>query len=370
MIPDSRELIELARTSVEVIASNQDAGGAYPASPAFAVYGYSWFRDGAFIADAMSRAGAPDSARRFFGWCARVLVDRRALVGDLVARSQRGELIARDEHLPTRYTLAGELGSDEWWDFQLDGYGAWMWSLLEHVRRHDDDLAAYSDAVELSTVYLCEFWNQPCFDWWEEHPDDRHPSTIGAVRAGLGAARRSGLLAPEVDSVCAGVCAEIDAVLAGPAVVDGHLRKSLGRTDVDASLISLFTPFDVIDPASAVAEATYAAIARDLAPDGVHRYLTDTFYGGGRWLVLAGFVGWHEARTGRGDLALSRLRWMRDHATAQGLLPEQVPALSLHPEWVPVWEGKWGPVATPLLWSHAMYISLADALGLLQGALP
>jgi hypothetical protein len=26
------------------------------------------------------------------------------------------------------------------------------------------------------------------------------------------------------------------------------------------------------------------------------------------------------------------------------------------------WQRKWGPVATPLLWSHAMYLVLVDAI--------
>ena len=47
--------------SLTVIAGNQAASGAYPASPTFPVYRYCWFRDGAFIADAMSRAGRVES---------------------------------------------------------------------------------------------------------------------------------------------------------------------------------------------------------------------------------------------------------------------------------------------------------------------
>ena len=56
------ELGALAQRSVEIITAHQDVGGAYPASPTFRVYRYSWLRDGSFIADAMSRAGAVASA--------------------------------------------------------------------------------------------------------------------------------------------------------------------------------------------------------------------------------------------------------------------------------------------------------------------
>ncbi len=369
MISDLKELLDLARRSVEIISSYQDAGGAYPASPAFPVYGFCWFRDGAFIADAMSRAGAAASAECFFTWCSNVLVERSDHIDSLVRRSTNGDVIGRDEHLPTRYTMSGDVTGEEWWDFQLDGYGTWMWALAEHARRHGTSLQPYGPALRLSTRYLCEFWRQPCFDWWEEHPDQVHPSTLGAMLAGLRAASATGLLDDELAIRCRDTCTAIDVLISGEAVADGHLVKSIGRTDVDASLIACLTPFGVAPPASPVAEATYATIVRDLAPDGVHRYIGDTFYGGGRWVVLAGFVGWHEAIAGRTDMALERLRWMHAQATAQGYLPEQVTAHSLEPDWVSRWEQKWGPVATPLLWSHAMYITLAHALGLLdQGA--
>ena len=65
----SVDLVQLCRRSIEVIEAGQASTGAYLASPSFPVYRYSWFRDGAFIADAMSRVGRGDSAERFFAWC-------------------------------------------------------------------------------------------------------------------------------------------------------------------------------------------------------------------------------------------------------------------------------------------------------------
>jgi GH15 family glucan-1,4-alpha-glucosidase len=54
-----------------------------------------------------------------------------------------------------------------------------------------------------------------------------------------------------------------------------------------------------------------------------------------------------------------------DHATPDGHLPEQVPDRLLHPQHRDEWLERWGPVATPLLWSHGMYLILTDELGLL-----
>ncbi len=359
----------LARRSVEIITEHQDVGGAYPASPTFPVYRYSWFRDGAFIADSMSRIGELTSAERFFGWCARVVNARRDRVRSLVERVDAGDPIERHEHLPTRYTLDGAEAREEWWDFQLDGYGTWIWALVAHRRRHGlampapgSDLAA---AVALCAEYISAFWDQPCFDWWEEHADGVHPSTLGAIHAGLVAALAAGLVGGELATRCGDTAARIDGTLRTRGVVDGHLVKTLDAGPrVDASLIACCTPFELVDPAGEVADNTYAAIVRDLAPDGVHRYLGDTFYGGGRWIVLAGFVGWHEAATGRADAARRRLDWMWHQQTGDGLLPEQVSTHALEPAFIPIWEAKWGPVATPLLWSHAMYLTLADSIGI------
>jgi isomaltose glucohydrolase len=364
------ELRQLAQRSVEIIAEHQDVGGAYPASPTFLVYRYSWFRDGSFIADAMSRAGAAESADRFFGWCASVLNDRADHVGRLVERARRGEPIGRDEHLPTRYTLSGADVDEDWWDFQLDGYGAWMWALDAHLRRHhrrhDSVAPAIRAAIAVCAEYLTTFWDQPCYDWWEEHADGIHPSTLASIHAGLIAVGTTELATEELSERCGHTASMIRHRILTDGVRDGHLVKMVGDDRVDASLIACCTPFRAVDPAGPIAEATYHQILHDLAPDGVHRYLGDTFFGGGRWVVLAGFVGWHEVGTGRTDAARARLEWMYDHATSVGHLPEQVVEHCFDPTRVEVWVDKWGPVATPLLWSHAMYLILADELGLLE----
>ena len=62
-------------------------------SPTFSAYrGYSWFRDGAFIADALSAGGASRLGRRpFFDWCARMLIERDGLRStQIVAAAEAG----------------------------------------------------------------------------------------------------------------------------------------------------------------------------------------------------------------------------------------------------------------------------------------
>jgi GH15 family glucan-1,4-alpha-glucosidase len=297
----------------------------------------------------------------------RVIADRADRIALLVERRAAGEAVPAGDHLPTRYTLDGREVDEDWWDFQLDGYGTWMWALEAHVRRHGADPAGALSAVEPCVAYLSAFWDEPCYDWWEEHADGVHPSTLAAISGGLRAAIPLGLR-PDLAASASGAAAAIDAFVRARGVVDGHLVKTIDAgTAVDASLVACAVPFGLVAPGSAIAEATYRAVADQLGPDGVHRYAADTYFGGGRWVLLAGLLGWYEAATGRFADAVRRLAWMHDQADVNGMLPEQVSDDAFDPAFIPVWERRWGRVAQPLLWSHAMFITLAEALELLDG---
>ncbi|WP_336209937.1 glycoside hydrolase family 15 protein [Nonomuraea sp. LPB2021202275-12-8] len=355
--------------SLELIRRLQSPTGAYPASPTFSAYrGYSWLRDGAFIAEGVSRHGDLAGADAFHTWCARVIGDRAGQVDSLVARAGRGEAVPPAQMLPTRFTLDGADGTDDWWDFQLDGYGTWLWALREHAFRHGRAVPGVEKGVRAATRYLTAFWHLPCYDWWEEHVEQRHVATLGAVHAGLRAAIGLGLLSPAeseaaaaaVDGITGLVAAE---GVAGPAPGAGHLTKWLGTDAVDASLLACVEPFGLYAADHPVGVATVAEVEWQLAADGgVHRYLADTFYGGGRWVLLAGFLGWNHARAGNRAEALRHLDWMAAQATPEGDLPEQVSGVLLAPDRLREWQERWGPVATPLLWSHGMYLILADEL--------
>jgi GH15 family glucan-1,4-alpha-glucosidase len=354
----------IAVRSVEVIRENQHASGAYLASPNFPVYRYSWLRDGAFIADAMSRAGYVESAESFFAWCARVVCDRLAQIDDLIARRRDGQPIAGTAFLHTRFTVDGDETGEDWTDFQLDGYGAWLWSLDAHRRRHDRSIEPFLGGAVASARYVAAFWDHPSYDWWEEHLHERHTSTMAALFAGLAAAASWDEVDPVDRAAFASAAAAIRATVRADAQRLDHLPKWLGSDSVDASLLATGVPFGLIEPEDPLMAATVEEIEATLVLDGgVYRYLDDTYFGGGRWLLLAAFLGWHLASVGRTDDAWRELRWIARQATPAGDLPEQVLDRPLAPASVAEWVDRWGPVATPLLWSHAMYLTLALELG-------
>jgi GH15 family glucan-1,4-alpha-glucosidase len=58
--------------------------------------------------------------------------------------------------------------------------------------------------------------------------------------------------------------------------------------------------------------------------------------------------------------------WAAGTEGPSGSLPEQVPNHLLAPELRDQWIERWGPVANPLVWSHAMFLKLAIELNVIS----
>lgn len=351
--------IDLRKRSIDVIRGGQSPSGAYVASPNFNTYRYSWMRDGAFIAYAMDRAGEHDSARRFHRWVNRIMTTYGHKVDELVRKDAAGEPILPQDWLHCRYTLDGYEGEEDWGNFQLDGYGAWLWSLCEHIRISGapELILEFEGAIDTVVRYLTLFWDRPNYDSWEENGEMVHPSTLACLYGGLTAvnAHRN---SPEL----AGVCEQIRAHVLQHFVHGGRLTKFADGRSVDSNLLWVSVPFGLLEPDHPIMAATVAELERRCMKGGVYRYPEDTYYGGGEWLLLTAWLGWYCAEVGKLDRAGSLFKWIETQADAQGNMTEQVSANALDPDMVEVWEGRWGPVAKPLLWSHAMYLVLLSEL--------
>ncbi len=347
---------DLAKRSCDLLRQHQAEGGAWPASPGFAPYQFSWFRDGSFVAEGASAAGLHAEADGFHEWCTRVLVRERAAVDAVVTATHRGEEISDDEYLPARYTLAGERHVDDWWNFQVDGYGTWMWALERHLGRTGGSPERHADAIEVAVRYLVATGRGTCRDWWEENRDQRHVTTLAGVAAGLTSAARMGTLSPDLAEAASAVTESARADILREGIRDGRLVKWLGGHDLDASLVAVAAVYDVLDIEDPVVTATVDEVERRLTAGGVHRYEADTFYGGGQWPVLACLLAWHHARTGAQNRAAALLDWAVSTADDELLLPEQV-SPRLAPDRLAEWDERWGPSAHPLLWSHGMFLA-------------
>lgn len=364
-------LAALALTSLDVIRSGQDPGGAFVAGPTFSQYRYAWLRDGAFIAEALDLVGETAAARRFHDWVASVVTGAADGVACSIVAGRAGRVPSRADYLHCRYQLDGTPGIDDWPTFQLDGPGIWLWSLAHHLRHGGVLTGEHTAAAGLAGRYLAVLWKVPCADAWEEHPEHVHTSTLVSVLAGLRA----------LDSIAPSVAAEPEVAAARTALEAricagrGSLTKWAGSDAVDASLLWAISPYRIIAPEAPRAVATVERVVAELtSPDGgVHRYRDDTYYGGGEWLLLTAALARVRLRRNRpGDraAALAALHWMAAQADERGMLPEQVARHALHPSWIAVWQGRWGNSAQPLLWSHATYLSLYVELGLVVPGRP
>lgn len=358
-------MIDLYQRSIEIILENQSAGGGYIASPNFPTYHYCWFRDGSFIAYAMDLAGQHESAHRFHQWVARRVNERKDLMRMGLMKARSGEKLDETEILHTRYRLDGTDGEPgNWPNFQLDGFGTWLWALNEHHRLNPNMqlLQEILDAAELVADYLSELWSLPCYDCWEEFPDHVHPHTLAAIYGGLQS---------HTDLTGRRHQAVTDLIrkrLLGGAELFGHFVKFPHSAAVDASLLGLAVPYAVVAPNDPIILKTVQHIEETILCDGgLHRYAEDSYYGGGAWILLTAWLGWYyiELAAKCPDLAAGLQQklqtcqsWIESHAGNNLHLPEQVAENLNVPSYYSDWVERWGEIASPLLWSHAEYIIL------------
>jgi isomaltose glucohydrolase len=209
-----------------------------------------------------------------------------------------------------RYTLDGEPDRSEWPKLQIDGLGLFLGTLRRRGTSRWDDAAAPV------RTWLAAHWGEPCFDWWEER-EGVHAATLWCVGNGL-------------DS-------------------DEIRREALTRSEdrLDASQLFIGTP--------EIVERVENSLLSDGA--GVHRHHDDTYYGGGQWPLLTAMYG-----LAKPERAADCLAWIEAQARPNGDLPEQAQDHLLHPESYEPWLERWGEPASPLLWTHAMYLRLHHAL--------
>lgn len=350
----------LMRASVARILEHQEPNGALIASRDFATYNYCWLRDGAFIAFALDRAGEHDASRRFHRWVVGAIAGIADVMDDASARCERGDAPALDHMPPARFGLDGSVVSDEWPNFQIDGYGTWLWALEHHLRATESATLPHEflDTTQRVARYVAALALTNCFDVWEEHGSARHVSTLACVYGGLMAASRM----LDVDALQERADVVRLAAREGTARL-GRFVKSNESDAVDASLLWLATPFAMVEPDDPHFRETVRTIEQQLTFEGgLRRYPDDVYYGSGAWPVLTASLGWHYAIAGEPEAAQRCLEWVADHIDSEGRLAEQFGGERRDPVHYEQWVAEWGKPAADLTWSHAMHVVLCAEL--------
>lgn len=342
--------------SIEIIKKYQSDFGLYIASPNFENYKFCWLRDGTFIAYSMDMSGNHKSSRLYYLGINKIIKKRKAKVKNLLKDYKKSGVIISNNMMPTRFTLRGKQTNTDWSEFQLDGYGIWLWGLSNHLEiTNSKELldSEFRESVDLVLEYLKCFWNKPNYDCWEENGNKIHSSTIGCIYSGLNSigSLRGG---KELWDFCQGM----KKYLLNNCVKNGYITKFVGTDLVDSSLLWLFTSFKLLEGSDELMLNTIGKIEHDLLNSGLKRYISDEYYGGGEWPLLTSFLGWVYVTLGKLKDAEKMLNNVANCADENYLLPEQVPINLNFPEKYHYWKNKWGEIANPLLWSHAMYIIL------------
>jgi GH15 family glucan-1,4-alpha-glucosidase len=343
--------------SVESILRLQSANGAIIASPDFAQYRFCWLRDASFIAYALDRAGQHEASGRYHSWVNAAVEGIADDIDGVIAKHVLGEDLSPLEMPPARFALDGSTVVDDWPNFQIDGYGTWLWSLGEHLKRAGRAVVPEElrDSVERVAHYLSTFALSPCYDVWEENGDAQHTSTLASVYGGLTSAGR--LLG---DAQYVARANEVRAHLVDGASRSGFYVKSSTNGDVDASTLWLTSPFGVVDASDEYFAKTVSLIEDRLALNGgIRRYPTDVYFGSGAWPVLTGTLGWHYVSVGDFESAERCREWIAAHFDEKGRLGEQFDGEERDYEHYHEWVLRWGPPAKDLVWSHAMFVVLS-----------
>lgn len=350
--------INLHEKSIKVIKNDQTRFGSFVHGPNFAAYKYCWIRDGTFIAYALDLVGESKAAAKFHSWVNNIVNRYSYKVHRVIKKNREDNEIFPDEYLHCRFNLNGTESKTRWSNFQLDSYGEWIWGLAQHIRitGNENLIDEYSDSISMLVEYLLEFWQEPCYDCWEEYEMKIHTSTLAAIYGGLKAINKyleSEKIKERIKS--------IKEFLQKRCVYNKKFVKYLGSKRVDANLIWLSTPFKVFNHDSDLMKNTIRKIELGLVSKngGCRRYPGDTYYGG-EWIITTAFLGWYYRNIGETNKAQGCLKWIEKQADKNFLLPEQVNIR----EWIyyEIWKKRWGDIPKPLLWSHAMYLILENHL--------
>lgn len=344
--PSVRRLCE---RSIDVLHALQDgntgaliaAAEVDPHSRMSGGYGYSWPRDGAYLAAALGSFGYRERVEHYFEF----LKDTQDVSGGWWQR----------------YLATGHAGPS-WGRIQIDEPATVIGSAYLHFRRTRDNLWLEKiwPTLEKGLEFLERFHQgdlltgQPSHDLWEERMGI-HAYSLAAVASAFlaGAYLAEELMNPEAQERYLRLGRKISAMIQERFTPEnGTIYRSKIRDywdpAVDASMLGLIRPFGILNKRSPAAQRIMESVRSRLwhgAVGGIVRYEGDTYRGGNPWILTTLWMATVELAVGNIAEARKAFQWSVSKATSLGMLAEQVHRESGAPFWV-----------IPLGWSHAMFL--------------
>lgn len=341
-------LLKLLDASREIIQQAALGNGAILATVTASGTGqrHVWPRVGAFAAVAGQRLNL-NIAEQFFHW---------------LADSPEG--FHREQLLYSDYATNGQLGTLGRM-LAPDQMGTVLWAINRVTQGHPDRVLPFRPLVQRLAEGLTAVWNKTEFipevaGLWDDRPQpnkQRASATTYALAACVAGLRVADELIPTKAWKQAAKQMEKQ-ITAAFDTKSGVYRRTRIDATVDASLLGLVWPFEIVDPSNEKILRTVDLIERRLIDGGLHRFEFDLHSpvgssedAGGSWPVVNAWMAAVLHRLGQDDRARNYLTWIADH------VEREIP-LQIFPDF--------RISAGASVWSHALFILACAELGLID----
>ncbi len=334
-----------------IIAANTDLPY-YPKRAAN--YHFVWPRDASYVCVAAQKIGV-EIQENFFDWL-----------------EDRPERFKKESLLFQNYAPNGLMSGGS---FQPDQAGTVLWAIHEYYKDDLSKAMKYETLIRRLADGLANDWQETHFfhhtvDLWEEGKrrtssvyENNHTYSLAACARGLLLANniiRNDIWCKKAEEMKK----RIDFAYYEKA---GRFLRNRGKNvtdwNVDASLLGLVWPFEIIKPDDERMVNTVKKIEEEIVIDGgVHRYENDYYdgegsgqEGGGAWPILNFWMSIYWTLAGNKEKAEKYFNWVLnklDEDNYGNYIPEQI-----------FEDNRRG--VYPLAWSHAMFILAAEKMNLI-----
>ncbi len=299
-------------------------------------YGYCWPRDALFINKALNILGLSKLTDKFYNvWAKKAQLDSGLF--------------------EQRYYSNGELAPS--WGIQIDETAAILIGVYENGKYRKLEILILKAITALLNYIDNDYLSKECFDLWEERRG-KHLYSTASIYEGLKVGKE--MLASINALKYRATISEIEITLMNmrKAIINnftenGVLKRSIDNTQTDISLLSLSTPYDILETDDEIMKNTISAIERDLklSNGGYMRYQGDNYVGGNAWIISSLWLALYYSKNGEKEVARELFDWVTNHSDYLNFLPEQIDRNGNDTVWV-----------RQLSWSHAMYIIVKKEL--------
>lgn len=299
-------------------------------------YGYCWPRDALFINKALNILGLSKLTDKFYNvWARKAQLDSGLF--------------------EQRYYSNGELAPS--WGIQIDETAAILIGVYENGKYRKLEILILKAIAALLNYIDNDYLSKESFDLWEERRG-KHLYSTASMYEGLKVGKE--MLASINAIKYRATISEIEITLMNmrKAIINnftenGVLKRSIDNTQTDISLLSLSTPYDILETDDEIMKNTISAIERDLklSNGGYMRYQGDNYVGGNAWIISSLWLALYYSKNGEKEVARELFDWVTNHSDYLNFLPEQIDRNGNDTVWV-----------RQLSWSHAMYIIVKKEL--------